>query len=408
MQPNDNEPSTDGNTNVPQPEITPSDGAAVANTIEPTETVDGASTDSSVPAQTVTQPSVQPAEQPSNNSGKRKKLGLILGIVGLVVLLGGGSAAAYFKVVVPNQPQRITQDAVANTINQEKVTSGHFEGEVGISGGETADVISGITFEGAANDKNALDLKVSINTAVTKVGLDLRSTDSSTYYLRLTGLNGLDKILGSLSEGDSEEAAMLSELAPLIAQVNDQWFSIDKSLLNQFGGENLSAAQEKISSEDAKKIGDIYKKHQFIKIDKKLADQNIHGVASYHIQASVDKDKLVSFLGEVKSANIKALKLDQETIDGIGKANLSKYPFDLWVSKSNRVVTQLATSIEDNGTTYKVRIAMFDVNKEVKVETPSGAKSVLELLSGLAPVAGGLLGGSESDTEVTPLDSFSL
>ncbi len=385
---------------------------------QPTDTIADA-TEPAPEADTVPSPSFepQPAQPTSNNTAsviggvvtpvaasvtakapvsKKKKLTLIAVIVLVLLVLAGGSAAAYYGLVVPNQPQRIAQEALANTINQEKMNSNKFEGEVKLTGGEVSKSLSSVTFEGATSEPAGVELKVGANTVVTKLGLDIRSLDSKTLYLRLTGLDGLDKILAAYAgqAADAETQAMMTQFAPLIASINNQWYTIDDSLLKQMGGGLDVSMTNGVSSEDAAKVGEIYKKHQFLTINKRLDDQDIHGVSSYHVQASVNRDALKSFLTEVKNANIESLKLEQESIDEIGKVDFSKYPLDMWVGKSERYITQLATSFEQDGTKYDARVALYDFNKPVTIEKPADAKSVLELVGEIAPLYGGVLGAN--------------
>lgn len=392
MQPNDEIQPTDQQTPVTE---------AVPETNQTTEATPAVSAPESPEATAPVEPSVSPtvaapvapATPPPTTTGKRKKLKLLLLVAGLVVLLGGGSAAAYYTMVLPNQPERITQQAIINSVDQEKVHSVSFEGEVNLEGGDASEVISGITFNGSSNHEGAMQANVSVNTLVTKIGLDLKSQDGKTIYLKLSGLKGLDGLIGAYAGSESAEQA--AAVATLISSINDQWYMIDQSLLSQLGGDAASATQSTLSAEDAKKVGEIYKKHQFLNVDKKLEAQEIHSVKSHHLQVSINKDQMVSFLNELKSANISSLPIGQSAIDELAKVDFSKYPFEMWVSKKDRFVTQLATTIEEQGTKYKVRIALFDYNKTVSVETPSDAKSVLELLGDFAPLATGFSGGSD-------------
>lgn len=410
MQPNDpntspvNDPNPtpvpEANPTTPPPEnptsVTPTPAA-----LSETDTATTTATD--MPAATVA-----PAAPVTEKSGflKSKKAKLVALVAGLVLLLGGGGAAAYYGIVLPNQPQHIAQQAISNTLNQEKVQSSSFEGEVSFTGGEIAQTLSSVTFNGASDGKGALNLAVTANTAVTKINLDLRSSDSKTMYVRLSGLDGLDQLLATYAGGSNDEsAAMLTALAPIIAKINNQWYTVDESMLNQLGdGFGAATSENKVSEADAEKIGEIYKKHQFLEIDKKLADEKIHEIDSYHILAKINKDKLVSFLNELKAANIKSLPIEQNMIDEVSKVDFSKYPFDMWVSKADRIITQLATSIEEEGTTMKFRVALFDINKEVKVETPTDAKTILELLTELSPLAAGYLTGGAPSSDM-PLET---
>jgi hypothetical protein len=414
MQPNDLNTSPTNDTN--QDSATEPTVAAPVTPVNSTPQFPAAQepTATSVVSPTVNSAPMAPAVAATSTTGKSgflksKKAKLTALVVGLVLLLGGGGAAAYYGVILPNQPQRIAQQAISNTLNQENVKSGSFEGEVTFTGGEIADTLSSISFNGSSSDKGAVNLTVTANTMVTKINLDVRSSDSKTFYARLSGLDGLDQLLAAYAasyQGSStdESAAMLTALAPIITNINNQWYSVDESMLSQLGGNlGVATSENKVSEADAKKVGEIYKKHQFLEINEKLADEKIHDIDSYHIVAKINKDKLVAFLNELKAANIQSLSVDQSMIDQVSKVDFSKYPFDVWVSKADRLITQLATTIEQDGTTMKLRVALFDVNKEVKVEAPTDAKTILELLTEFAPLAAGYMGGGAPASD-TPLE----
>lgn len=366
--------------------VVPSDEAPTQQVVTPVLT--------ETPTATEPSPVIAPVIPPASTSkfGSKKKLGIIAGIVAVIVLLAAGGAGAYFGLVLPNQPQKITQDALVNTADSQSLQSTKFEGEIGISGGQVADVVSGIQFEGGTSMKDkSFDLKLNVNTVVTKITLDARAVDDKSLFVKLSGLKGLDTLLGSYLGGDPSASA---QYGAIIAQVNEQWFEIDEALLGQVPGADSIKGDNSLSSEDAQKIGDIYKNHQFLQIDKRLDDQDIHGVSSYHVQVTVKKDELKAFLGEVKSANISAVQIQQSDIDSLDKVDFSKYPFDLWVGKKDRIITQVSTTIENEGTTYKVRVALKDINQPITVEKPTDTKSILELLGGLSPSLGGGAGAT--------------
>lgn len=325
----------------------------------------------------------------------KKKIWLLAGIIAAAVLLIAGAASAYYMVIVPSQSSKITQDVITNTLDSKKFTSGTFEGELGISGGQAGQVISSVGFEAASdNEKGAFDAKITVNTAVAKINLDARSTDGKSYYVKLSGLNGLDKLIGAYA-GALAGQESVAQYSAILSQVNNQWFVIDQSLLSQVPGVESLGAGDSVSPEDAKRIGEMYKKHPFMTVSERLDDEKIHGVDSYHIKATIDKDQLKAFLGEVKAANIKGAKVDQSMIDDLGKADFGKYPFELWIAKKQRVLTQFVLSFDESGSSYKLRIALKDLNKPVTVEQPKDAKSILELIGGLSPM---LMGGGSSSS----------
>jgi len=427
MQPNDQQPSADGNNDIPTgptPPTTPVEETVAS--AEPESTITPESTPEVPSAETPTAEVVQPESAPVDGpvvtdpvvpsaasiglpptqpvsgselakKGVSKKVKLFAAIAGLVVILAGGTAGAYFGVIAPNKPQRIVQDSLTNTVDSQKTTSGKFEGEITCVSGDACKTFSTVLFKGASNDKSAFDVNIQVKTVITTVGLDLRSVGDKSLYLRLSGLEGLDKLIASYAgvekAAGNESAALAAAYAPLVNQLNNQWYTIDESLLKQAGTDvSLSGSDSNLSAEDTKKIGDAYKKHQFITVTKKLANEKIHGQDSYHIQAAIDKTKLKAFVSEVKNANIKNLGLEtlaQSDIDSIDKVDFSKYPLDLWVGKSDRKISQLATTISDKDNSVKIRLALYDYNKPVTVEKPAGAKSVMELISGLSGAGAG-------------------
>lgn len=430
MQPNDQQPSVDGtgttpnepiNTetinNAPTSEQTNTnesaapEAPAATEVVPPTVPSEGAPSVSPVTespatqsAQNATEPSTPPqnpvvmpaaagpaiADRPKPRFSKKVKLIALVALI--IVLLGGASAGAYYGVIAPSQPQRIIGDSLSNTLNSEKTKSAKFEGELTCLKGDSCKSFSAVLFKGAASENGSFDMNMQFKTVVTTVNLDARYVDKAA-YLRLSGLNGLDKLLDSFGGGTGNNA----EYARIISQLNDKWYTFDESLLKQMGGNvTVPSGDEKLSKADAQKVGDAYKNHQFIKINKKLTDEPIHSQSSYHLQATIDKAELKAFLNEVKADNIKGMKLEQSDIDKIDQADFSKYPFDIWVNKSNRMISQLATTITQDNESVKLRIALYDYNQPVTVEKPAGAKSVLELISEFAPLYSGGVQGAET------------
>lgn len=321
---------------------------------------------------------------PSRGRVSKKVMTVIIAAI-VLVLLAAGAAGAYFGIYLPNQPQKIIGDGLSTTINSDKLKTTGFEGEVQLSGGDAAKSVSSIGFEGKIDSvAKAGEASVSVNTAVTTIKLDARFPGSDNLYLKLSGLNGLDKLLASAG-ASGQSSSTYGMYASFISQLNDQWFFVNKSLISQYApsAASMESGNSKISEADAKKLGDIYKNNQFIRVDQKLADETINGIASYHMKASIDKDKLKSFMEAVKAANINGVKLEQKDIDEVAKVDFSKYPFEIWIGKKDRFVTQLKTVFTEKSTTYSVRIALKNINKPVSVEEPANAKSIMDLFGGM-------------------------
>jgi hypothetical protein len=245
------------------------------------------------------------------------------------------------------------------------------------------------TFTGSSDaSSGALSLNAKIDAMVTTVNVDLRTSDGKTLYLRLGGLDGISNLLGmgGAAADNSADAAELSFLAPAISAVNNQWIQINQSMIQQLTGSKDNVTT-KLSTDDLKKISDAYKKNRFMVVSKSFKDEAVKGKNSKHYQVTVDKTKLKNFVSAVKAANIAAFKstLTSDTVTqlnkGIDGVDFSKYPVDIWISKGDKMIDQLAFSVNSDGNNVHVRYTVDDYNKPVHVTVPSNAKSFLDILS---------------------------
>ncbi|HEX7963811.1 MAG TPA: hypothetical protein VF466_04450, partial [Candidatus Saccharimonadales bacterium] len=322
---------------------------------------------------------------PEGMVSKRSKKPLIMGvIIAVVVVLLGGSAAAFYMIM--NKPQNVLNMALLNTMSVDKVKSVNFDGSLDIKPKDGPNI--GTTFTGSGNSDGAFSVSAKVDALVTTVNADVRSTDGKTFYLRVGGLDGLSSLLGTSA----------SSYGPIIASLNNQWIQINQSMIEQLTGSSTSL-DTKLTAADRQKLEDAYKKNQFLVVSKALKDETIKDQKSHHYQITVDKDKFKAFLTAVKDANISSLKIDANSLksatDSVNKIDFNKYPVDIWIAKGSKLIDQVSFSTTSSDTTATVRLTIDDVNKAVNVVAPSGAKSLLEILSNLLGGAGGTtnLGG---------------
>jgi hypothetical protein len=320
----------------------------------------------------------------SSSAPAGRKKGLMMGLVaGLAILvLGGGAAAAYYGYVVPNKPTNVMKSALVNTFSKDQVTSVNFDGSVGITDKQSKQTVNG-TFTGAADQNGAFQVNASLDAVVTTVTAELRSTDGKTFYVKLGGLAGLPQLLSA--GGDQTVAQMY---APMISAVNDQWLEINPSIIKQLTGSDTSPLSGMtLNDADRKKLGELYKQHQFLTVQKALADESIKGVASHHYVVIVDKAELKSFAAQVKAANLQSWKVSQADVDSfnkdVDKVDFSKYPVDVWVGKGDKLVRQVVYKYASGNTSVDLRFTIDSYNKTVKVDKPAGSKSLLEVLGGM-------------------------
>jgi hypothetical protein len=327
---------------------------------------------------------------------KNKKPMLIALIVAvLVVVLLGASAAAYF--VVMNKPQNVLNMALLNSFSTEKVQSVSFDGSLDIKPKGSTTIST--TYTGAMDKGGAFSFTGKVDALVTTVTVDARSADGNTFYVRVGGLSGLANLLGL-----SSTAPETTFLTPIINGLNNQWIQINQSMIKQITGSDTTVTT-KFSADDRKKLEGVYKKHQFLVVNKTLKDETIVRKKSHHYQITIEKAKLKEFATALKDANIQSMKLDATSLrvfnDGADKTDFSKYPVDIWIAKDNKMVDQVSFTASQSGTTTSLRFTVDDYNKPLNVVVPTDSKSILDIISNL-------LGGASGASDLNSLSGISL
>lgn len=306
-------------------------------------------------------------------SGK-KKLSLLAIIVGIIVLVLGASAAAYFAYYLPNQPENILKSALANSFAKDKVTSVHFNGEINTKDADNQGLSVG--FKGATGQQGQLDMTAEIDAMLTTIAVDVRSLDGKTLYAKVGGLEGLPELLGAT---DGPAAA---GYASLLATIDDQWYEINQSLLKEVLGTSFDGGL--LTNEDRQKLAQAYDKHPFLKVQETYADEKINGHDSYHYKVAIDNDALKSFVKDLKDAKLSLFTLNQAVVDGINdtidQTDFSKYPVEVWIAKDSKMFTQFKQTVQQGDTTTDIRLTITDYNKTFTVEKPEDAKSILEIV----------------------------
>ncbi len=323
---------------------------------------------------------------PMAGAPKPRKKGLLFGLItaAVVLLLSGAAAASYYYVAT--KPENVLKHALANSFDASKVKTVQFSGAFTIKSGSGN---FGFDFTGTgSNETGAFDLTSTIDAMVTKLTLDARSTDGKTFYLKVGGLKSLSTLVSSMAASDEAAATY----GPLIISLDDQWLEINQSLLSRLnGGKNI----QKLSAADLQKLADAYSQHAFLVVKKKLSDEKIKGVNSYHYAVAIDKTQLKAFLAAVKSANIQSLAFTDEQLataqQSIDEAQLDTLIAEVWIGKSTKMISQVTLSISEGAQGADLRVTIDSYNNPVVVQKPTGAKSLLEVMSGF--VSGGGLPG---------------
>jgi hypothetical protein len=384
MDPKQTPPTPPATGDVPVPET-------------PDQPVAGQTFGPSAPAPSVSVPESMSTPVPSGESPtaplaitphNRSKKGLIIGLIcAVAILLISGAAYASYYYYQTTKPENVLIQAFANTFDREKAKTIHFSGEVSASD-KALNMNAGAEFTGAVDtQKRAFDVSGTVDAVVANINFDFRTTDSKTFYARVGGLEGLPQLLG-LGDGAAYYATLIDAL-------NDQWIEINESLIKQVYS---SYEAEGPSDADLKKVFEIYLNNPFLIVKETLSNETIKGQNSYHYKVVIDGTMLKKFVTAINEAKISGLKATKAQLDEfnaeVDKGQLDKYPFEIWISKADKMITQFSVTVKEDRTTSKFRVTMDSYNKPVKVEEPEGAKSILDLM-------GGFFGGGFDPTQMT-------
>ncbi len=425
------------------------------------------------------------ATQPGAKLKSKFMLPLVLGIV----LLFGGGAAAYVTVF-QKTPEKLWSSALSNTTNgldtmlktglseQKKTTK--MEGSIKVESPLAVDA----TMSGDLSASNGT-FSADVSASGTRINAEVRTitkdgAKSPDIYLKVDGLDQIGSLIGS---------AVPAELGDTIDAVNNQWFYLDHTLIDQYlTTAGASDTQMNFSKEDMDKVADnimgVMKNRFFASDEKavftlteKVGKEKFEDTNTYKVKVAVNKENFKQFVTDLKDA-IKDTKLEEalkasspeksleevlnfdKMLEELDKADFSKATADVWIEanggyirnvrvypKENDTANYLdfglnytggdvyplaiKATIDDGGTKGSLAFGMnvnaknadvemtmnadmtsndspFKMNMkmslkgsddEVKVEEPSDATNVLELL-------GSLQGSSAQSYESSALDEY--
>lgn len=250
----------------------------------------------------------------------KRKSGLTAVMIAAVVtfvLLGAG-AAAYVGVILPNKPDRVWHTALLNTatgydklidysITQKDVKGVSFNGSYKFTGNVVADgTLKGSTYQGntiITSDIGASGVRVNFESRA----LTASGQKNPDIYVKVRGVKGLSGLLGPSYDS----------LAPTINAVDNQWFVVDHTLLDQVEASALKKRQSLssrplLTSEDvtaiARAVGEVNRQYLWtddqdksvLVVQKSLGKISKDGRATYHFQTGVNKAHLKTYVAALK------------------------------------------------------------------------------------------------------------
>ncbi|MBQ9684270.1 hypothetical protein IJV57_02225 [Candidatus Saccharibacteria bacterium] len=281
------------------------------------------------------------------NKPKKKKTGLIIGIVLAILLLGliGGGIAFY---LIHESKERVISDSIVNLI---EANARQFDGtytQTNLSDRGDSYKSFTLTFKGDnsnANFSGSGSLHIDL-----KDGKDIELEVSGAYisndaiYVKINGIKKAidDAMKEGMSSSDSglssddEMAFMMNIIGSIVKPLDDQWIKINASSLKSYA--NLKSGYDCMSNvidgfakeENKEKIVEAYKNHPFV-MDAEKDSKSSDGLNYYYVKSDSEESKAFSeeigkidFIKDFKScANIKSSEDDDDDDESDSTSELS-------------------------------------------------------------------------------------
>lgn len=314
---------------------------------------------------------------------KKKRKGLIAGIIiaAVLVLLGAGGALAYNFWY--QNPDKIIVDAVQNAIKAKSVS---MTGEIKATASNG--VVIGITMDGK-NDasKGEFNSKLSVTYDDQTFNLDaaVRVPGDGSYFIKA---DGVEDIIDTLSDVSASPAP--AQIVSFAQKIDGNWIKIEKSDIDELTGDTnktqecVTDVMKKLQDDTSysNEIAKIYKEHKFIDAGTPLATETIDGVASFKFEIKGDEEKAEAFgkafegtklYSELKGCNEDIAEAAKESVDDSSAASTSEPDATLyvWVSRWTHEFTKIEiVSKEDSDSDIKASVET-KFNQDVAVESPA-------------------------------------
>ncbi len=345
-----------------------------------------------------------------NKVFKNRKLYLI--VAGLIVLLGG-SAEAYYGVILPNKPNNVVVSAVSNLYSSNQ--PGSFDISVISKNSNSEALGSDVTVSAKggydANQNIKADVRVEVSAFKLTSSFIVRPKDKEM-YVKVEELPALLQTIAGSQSSPSLDA--------LAKKLDANWLRVSADDLKTAGyltTEQATMANKCIDGYNTYLTGQrdtlksnltsAYKANMFIKATK-AGTETINGVKTTKYKLEIDQSKAHNFsmaLDKQSSAATQTLEkdcgvttsdaamndsTDMAATDSSSSAKLGD--MFLWVGPKKKLI-KFATSVSDNGSTTNIS-ASFGSEK-VDTAKPTNyitIKDIQDLLSKSLPTATDLQG----------------
>ena len=268
--------------------------------------------------------------------------------------------------IIPKTPKQVLTNAIVST---EQVKSGNvrFIMEVSSFGLATSDSLElKLTFDGVVDevDQNISNFDFSAS-------LDMKSGKQNVNYTAdLVAVSNLLYFRFGEIDGNKE--------------ISNKWFKIDlKKVEKELGTTNTSEEDlEKQYKKQVRKFFETLEEKKIFQKIEQLGDDDIDGKSSYHYRLSLTEEEIIDLLGEDFKDLESFINFDRSKIDiwvEKGTNYMNKFIIDYEISYDFSQLG-LSSSPQDIGFNFKLESEITNINGDVEINEPEGAKEVESFL----------------------------
>ena len=341
----------------------------------------------------------QPAPQPQYNGvpmqPKKKKTGLIIGVVlGVIVLISIVSAALVYFLWWQN-PEKMVTDAISSVIMSKKMTA---DGKVVVDMRDQGKIELNVkTATDSGKSKANIDAKLDIKGVEKNISLkgDVILDSDGTIYVKINNFKDLygtllEVVMESSSGGNLSRSQIetyrdqtLRKMSSEIDKMGNTWMKISP---DEIGSEYKCGIDvlKKIQSDESarKEVAQLYQKNSSFTIkDSKISDRN--GGRGFELQGN-NKSNSSKFEEEFKNSSVgKALSKcgKSNSYKSSESSSIDESSLKVWVDRSSHELK--AVELKGNDKKASVEISFdINVNKSEEIKIPSSAESLKEFVEG--------------------------
>lgn len=228
---------------------------------------------------------------------KKKKTGLIIGIVvTILVLCGAGAAAAYFLFFNKANPEQMFADNISDILSG-KIENIKINGQFKFPTSELSATIYG---EASAKSKAG---KVGARMTATgmNMGADFIIKDNEA-YVKTEGLSQGIALFALIPGGGTSGLRSMSALSGIIEEIDGTWYHLDSSSASSMvtvSSTSSTCTEIFKNDENLSKIGELYKANPFVTL--KSGDNNIAKKKGEVYRVNFDSSKFANLINAIKA-----------------------------------------------------------------------------------------------------------